>query len=204
MFTGIVQKKAQIVELERLQGLTRYAVSLPHDLTEELKTGASIAIDGVCQTVIKIEGPLVWFEAIPETLKKTTLKSLRLGQWVNVERSVRMGEEIGGRLLSGHVHEIGIIGRFDKFSHHAVLMVKLLDASSIKYLFPKGYIAIDGASLTVVDVFPEDQSFTVHLIPETLQRTTLTEKKENQEVNIELDHQTQVIVDTLERIKAAT
>ena len=102
MFTGIVQKKCSVAAVERLPRLLKYAIAL--DETERLALGASIAIDGVCQTVVKIENGLVWFDVIEETLKKTTLNDLVVGRIVNVERAVQVGDELGGHQMSGHVY----------------------------------------------------------------------------------------------------
>lgn len=197
MFTGIVKGLCKIKEVKASPGMIRYAVSLPAELMHGLETGASVSIDGVCQTVTTLEGPLAWFDAIDETLKRTTIKNLQVGQLVNVERAARFGDEIGGHMLSGHVFGTVTVDSIDKSENNHI--VKLRCAPEwIKYLFPKGYAALDGVSLTLVDVDPAG-TFTVHLIPETLRLTTFGHKKAGDLVNIEFDSQTQAIVDTVER-----
>src|SRR4051812_35890101 len=104
MFTGIVRGMFEIASAQRKPGLLHYSVMLPSDLLDGLKIGASVSVDGVCQTVVAIENRRVTFDAIEETLKKTTLDSLSVGQRVNIERAARIGDEIGGHILSGHVY----------------------------------------------------------------------------------------------------
>ncbi len=194
MFTGIVQKLLPVTHVQPQSGMLKFAVQLEDQ--GGLQLGASIAIDGVCQTVVRIDGSDVWFDAIPETLEKTTLKNLIVGQLVNLERAARFGDEIGGHFLSGHVFGLAKLIRI-----HENQFTFQCPGEWIKYFFKKGYVAIDGISLTLVDVDLEGY-FTVHLIPETLKRTTLGYKKIGDWVNIEIDSQTQVIVETVEQILA--
>lgn len=193
MFTGIVRAIGTIIEVKKKGDLLHYAVAFPHD---NLELGASVAIDGVCQTVVKMTENSVWFDAIDETLQRTTLNILQVGQKVNIERSAKIGDEIGGHLLSGHVYGTAPIFNIDDniYTFHC-------PAEWTKYLFSKGYIAIDGVSLTVVDVGAD--FFTVHLIPETLHRTTLGQKKIDDRVNLEFDALTQAAVETVERLYGA-
>lgn len=192
MFTGIVQKLVPVTAIEKTPRLLKYAICLEESPSVEL--GGSISIDGVCQTVVKKEGKNIWFDAIEETLKKTTLKELQVGQRVNMERAARMGDEIGGHIVSGHVYGTAKIVSI----HHNVYLFHC-PAEWMKYFFEKGFIAVDGVSLTVVDVDMKG-AFSVHLIPETLSRTTLGIKSVGDLVNIELDSHTQAIVDTVERV----
>lgn len=202
MFTGIVKGLCPVKAVKKQKDFLQYAVKLPKELLKGLKQGASVSIDGVCQTVVKVEKDQVWFDAISETLKKTTLKSLQVDQQVNVERAATFKDEIGGHLLSGHIFGTAEIVKVKKQGNTCIMTFQAPTAW-MKYLFPKGYIAIDGASLTLVDVEREKGIFTVHLIPETLRLTTLGFKKAGHAVNIELDSHTQVIVDTVERIHQA-
>jgi riboflavin synthase len=192
MFTGIVQKLVPVASVERQPHLLKYAIQL--DDCANLELGASIAVDGVCQTVVKIDGGHVWFDAIEETLQKTTLKHVTSGLRVNVERAARFGDEIGGHQVSGHVYGTAKIVDIKDNQYTFQLPTEWM-----KYFFKKGYIAIDGVSLTIVDAH-RDGKLTVHLIPETLARTTLGFKKVGDLVNIEIDAQTQVIVETIERV----
>lgn len=198
MFSGIVKGHFPIRRIQKSQNFLQYAVELPKNLLHELEQGASIAIDGVCQTVVKRENDLVFFDAMGETLSRTTLDALEEGSEVNVERSIRFGDEVGGHLLSGHVFGTATISHIERTSNNQVNEFQC-SPEWMKYILPKGYIAVDGASLTIVDVDPTG-AFTVHLIPETLRITNLGRKEVGDRVNIEFDSQTQAIVDTVERI----
>src|SRR5688500_5200204 len=103
MFTGIVQTTATVTWVESSPNFLRYALSLAPEFLANLKIGASVSVHGICQTVVRVEGESVYFDAIEETLKRTTLKALSLHQKVNIERSAKFGDEIGGHLLSGHI-----------------------------------------------------------------------------------------------------
>jgi riboflavin synthase len=200
MFTGITRGTFPVAQVERAPGLLRYAVALDVALREGLAIGASVSIDGVCQTVVSIQGQEVWFEAIRETLERTTLDTLQPGQRVSVERSFRVGDEIGGHTVAGHVIGTGTVQQVRREGHDAGLRIAI-PASWMKYVMAKGFIAVDGSSLTVGDT---DRSgwFDVHLVPETLRLTNLGNKCAGDRVNIELDPQTVAIVDTVERVLA--
>lgn len=195
MFTGIVRAVALVSQLEKRDSLFRFSISLPDEILKGLEIGASVSIDGVCQTVVAIQKNEVWFEAIQETLNRTTLGSLKKGSKVNIERSVKMGDEIGGHLLSGHIYGTPTIQSIEE----NVYTLKCPQAWA-KYLFSKGYVALDGVSLTLALVDKTGGLFSVHLIPETLKRTTLGTKKVGDLVNLELDAMTQAAVETIERI----
>ena len=198
MFTGIVQTVDKVADVQKEPGLTRFSVEFSAKMLKGLQVGASVSLAGVCQTVVRIEGHRVWFDAIQETLTRTTFQTLEVGQELNIERSAKFGDEIGGHILSGHVYGKAEIVRIDEFESNRVVTFRCPQAW-IKFLFSKGFIAIDGASLTIVDV-RADGTFTVHLIPETLRITTFGKKIQGDWVNIEIDSQTQVIVETIERI----
>lgn len=198
MFTGIIRGLFKIVEIQKKPQLVSYAVHFNAELLKNLEVGASVSIDGTCQTVAKIDHHHVWFDAIQETLNRTTLDTLTVGRLVNVETSAKIGDEIGGHLLSGHIVGKAQILKIDKTENQCIMRMRC-PQTWMKYFFSKGYIALDGASLTLVDVDPAGE-FTVHLIPETLKQTTFGFKKENDFINVELDSQTQIIVDTIERL----
>lgn len=198
MFTGIVKGLFKISAFNQSQGILKLAITFTDEMLQGLQTGASVAVNGTCLTVVKIENHRVWFDAIPETLHRTNLKFLDVGQLVNVERSAKFGDEIGGHVLSGHIIGTAEIVKVHLLENNRVMTFET-NPDWMKYFFPKGYIAVDGVSLTLVDV-DHSGTFTVHLIPETLRLTTLGFKKEGDLVNIELDSQTQTIVDTIERI----
>jgi len=199
MFTGITQGTFEVTGVERLPDLLRYAVMLSPSLASGLQVGASVSIDGVCQTVVEIDGAgSVSFEAIAETLERTTLGGLQQGQRVAIERSARVGDEVGGHDVSGHVLGTGEIVQRVEDGHVYDLLVRV-PATWMKYILPKGFIAVDGSSLTVGQVESDDR-FWLHLIPETLRLTNFGQKREGNLVNVEVDARTIAIVDTVERV----
>lgn len=198
MFTGIVRGIGQITRVKRLPDLMRYSVRLDAELLKGIERGASIAVDGVCQTVVGFDDSEVSFEAIPETLQRTTLAELNIGDRVNIERSARVGDEIGGHMLSGHVYGTVRLEEIDAHTHYRVLRMTC-DPDWTRYLLRKGFVALHGCSLTLVDVEPAGR-FTVHLIPETQRVTTLGQKQAGDHLNIEFDTLTQAVVDTVERL----
>ena len=195
MFTGIVQGRGEIVSIESGNEITTLRIRVPS--TEGLAIGASISIDGVCLTATEFAEGIVSFDVIPETLEKTTLGELEVGGLVNVERSLRYGDEVGGHLLSGHIIGRGIISKADAVGDGAQYTI-LSPPDVRKYIVSKGYVGIDGISLTIGDV--HDDGFDLHLIPETLRLTTLGEKQVGDAVNLEIDSMTMMIVETVERM----
>lgn len=203
MFTGIVNQTCTVAQVESVPGLTRFAVELPPALSEGLEIGASVAIDGCCQTVTQLDSSpedeqntLVWFDAMQETLLRTTLGSLLNGQSVNVERAAKFGQEIGGHELSGHIDVTARVLQVSKSETNHIITFSLPDEIEA-YVFNKGYLGIHGASLTVSDLDKVASSFKVYLIPETLRQTNLGDFSEGAMLNIEVDRRTQVIVETV-------
>jgi len=147
--------------------------------------------------VTRQEDDLLFFDAMQETLRSTTLGTLTPGDRINFERAARIGDEIGGHLLSGHVHTTAEVVAIDRPENNCTLTFEVPEQWT-KYIFPKGYIAINGASLTIGEV--TGNRFNIHLIPETLRATTFTDIALADQVNIEIDSQTQTIVDTLARL----
>jgi riboflavin synthase len=196
VFTGIVQGKFPVLTLVDRPGLRTLTIDLPPALREGLEIGASVAISGVCLTVTAITGDGVAFDAIEETQRRTTLGRLRQGDRVNVERSARAGVEIGGHELSGHVDGTAEIVGVDRPPGNHVVTFRA-PRELVRYVFTKGFIALDGCSLTVVDVDREAGTFAVHFIPETLRVTTFDAKRAGDRVNLEIERRTQVIVDTV-------
>jgi riboflavin synthase len=201
MFTGITQGVFSIATVDRKPDLTTYAVELDAARTEGLQIGASVSIDGVCQTVTAISGHSVSFEAIRETLDLSTLDALKVGLEVAVERSARVGDEVGGHDVAGHVNGTGLIAKVHSDGHIFDLTIEV-PGEWMNAIFDKGFIAVDGSSLTVSDaiMYEGKGRFTVHLIPETLRLTNLGNKRKGDRVNIELDARTVAIVKTVERI----
>ncbi len=197
MFTGIVQGTAPVVAIDEKVNFRTQTIKMPQHLLKDLQLGASVANNGVCLTVTKIEGDLISFDLMQETLKLTNLSQLVVGDSVNIERAMQMGSEIGGHLLSGHVYGMAKVVEKIPSENNVQLWFEMPNKDSMKYVLRKGFIAIDGISLTIGDV--TEQRFCVNLIPETLQRTLIDQREIGSFVNIEIDPQTQAVVDTVER-----
>lgn len=200
MFTGIVQGTAEIVSIEEKELFRIHTVRLPEELLPGLALGASVAHNGCCLTVTAIEGDRVSFDLIKETLRVTNLGDLRQGDVVNIERAAKFSDEIGGHLMSGHIMTTAEICKIIQSEHNREVWFKIQDPMQMKYILHKGFVGIDGISLTVGDV--TKTKFCVYLIPETLERTTLGVKTFGDRVNIEIDPHTQAIVETVERVLA--
>lgn len=200
MYSGITRGLFPIVELEAGSGATHFTVELSPELSQGVELGASIALDGVCLTVVGFHGQRVSFDAISETLSRTTLGELAVGRMVSVERSVRVGDELGGHDVFGHVIGTGIVTAVGNIGAQLDLTIQV-PRDWMKYILPKGFVALDGSSLTVGDVHPEGR-FDVHLIPETQRLTNFGRKRVGDRTNVELDPRTVAIVDTVERVLA--
>ena len=195
MFTGIVQGLGEVQSIELKEAVWTLSLVLPN--TDGLQRGASVAINGVCLTATDIEGSTASFDVIPETLARSNLSTLEIGSTVNVERSLKMGDELGGHLLSGHVMGMGSIVARSEIGEGVDLVIEA-PATMMKFIHEKGYIGLNGASLTIGEV--SGQRFNIHLIPETLALTTFGTSSEGDVVNIEIDSMTQTVVATVERM----
>ena len=200
MFTGIVQGTGKIVHIHQPSADFRsHTVALPEHMAHNLQIGASIAHNGCCLTITQINGNQATFDLMAETLAKTNLGNLKTGDSVNLERAARFGDEIGGHPMSGHIIATTPISRIEHSAHNRTLYFRL-PPQLAAYILPKGFIGLDGCSLTIGDVTAHE--FNVHLIPETLQRTLFGSRQVGDSINIEIDTQTQAIVDTVERVLA--
>ncbi|ABR74540.1 riboflavin synthase [Actinobacillus succinogenes] len=200
MFTGIVQGTAQIQSVTEKANFRTHTVKMPQELLADLEIGASVANNGVCLTVVKIDGDSVSFDLMIETLRITNLGGLKAGDFVNIERAMKFGAEVGGHILSGHVYCTAKVVQRIPSENNLQLWFELPTADVMKYILTKGFIAVDGISLTVSEV--KDNRFSVNLIPETVHRTLIGKREIGDLVNIEIDPQTQAIVDTVERYLA--
>lgn len=199
MFTGIVQGQALLTHQEMGKASASFTFNFPKGSLQDIQKGASIAINGTCLTVTEfnLDDSTANFDAIEETLRLTNLASLKIRDLVNFERAAKFGDEIGGHTMSGHIHSCIKIMKIEKTSENCRIYLALPE--EIKpYIFNKGFVGVNGCSLTVAKV--TDEYFSVHLIPETLELTTFGELSENNFVNIEIDSQTQAIVDTVKRV----
>lgn len=186
MFSGIVKGIGTITEIIEKPGLKTFGIDIPLELTENLKVGASISIDGVCLTLTGWRENCVYFDLMMETLNITTLGQSKVGDRVNVERSLRYGDEVGGHLVSGHVDGKAKIIAITQPENNHIIDLQFSEKAKGS-LFSKGYIALNGASLTLCDVDQDRLTARIYLIPETLRMTTFAEKQVGAEVNFELD-----------------
>ena len=183
MFTGIIERIGKVVRVSSAGEAVLLGVDLG-SLAEGVRVGDSVAAEGACLTATRIIGPIVEFDVSAETLRVTTLGSLRVGSEVNVERSLRIGGRIGGHFVLGHVDCVGTIASLDKSPGQARLEV-VLPQEVVANVIPKGSIAVDGISLTIAEL--RDDRFAAAIIPHTFRNTTLRNKRSGDRVNVELD-----------------
>ena len=195
MFTGIVQGTCAVAAIAPRTGAFELTVDLGRH-AEGLDPGASVAINGTCLTAVAIAGTHVRFDIVKETWEQTNLSDLRPGTMVNVERSFRVGDEVGGHILSGHVAAAATVAAVAREEGHRLLTLAI-PAPWMRYLMPKGFVALNGVSLTIQELDREASTVSVSLIPETLARTTFDALEPGERVNLEIDSQTQAVVDTV-------
>ncbi|MEU8913216.1 riboflavin synthase [Streptomyces nigrescens] len=183
MFTGIVEELGEIVAVENLGDASRFRLRGPV-VTEDAKHGDSIAVNGVCLTVVDTADGEFMADVMAETLNRSSLGALAAGSRVNLERPMALGGRLGGHLVQGHVDGTGTILERTPGEHWEIVKIALPAALS-RYVVEKGSITVDGVSLTVVDA--ADDYFTISLIPTTLALTTLGIKKAGDPVNLEVD-----------------
>ena len=200
MFTGIVQGQGQIKSIAEGKNQRSFVITLPQAISHHVDIGASIAINGTCLTVTRQDANDFSFDVIGQTLKLTNLGKLQQGDWVNIERSLKYGDEIGGHIVSGHVSAAVVISHIEHLDDNTSIWFDLPQAHK-KHVLPQGFIGLNGCSLTVSTV--TESAFCVCLIPETLRTTGFGKATVGAQVNMEIDHQTQTIVATVERVLAA-
>ncbi|KQL46128.1 riboflavin synthase subunit alpha [Brevibacillus choshinensis] len=183
MFTGLIEEVGTLEAMTGSGQASRLVIRAARVL-EGVKTGDSISVNGICLTVTSYTSRHFTVDVMPETLNKTSLRQLRQGQRVNLERAMRLGDRFGGHIVSGHVDDTGTIVSRQPHAN-AVLFRIAADSSLLKYVIPRGSICIDGISLTVVDVNEND--FSVSIIPHTLAETSLQDRKVGDQVNLEAD-----------------
>ncbi|MEF1290361.1 riboflavin synthase subunit alpha [Vibrio sp. M260118] len=199
MFTGIVQGMAEVVAIDKKDKFQTHTVKLSGELSQGLTIGASVAHNGCCLTVTSICDDLIDFDLMQATLALTNLGKLEIGDSVNIERAAKFGDEIGGHSMSGHISLMAEVDEVIDSENNRTIWFSI-PTEMIKYVLAKGYIGLDGCSLTIGEV--EENRFSVHLIPETMQRTLFGQRKKGDQINVEFDPQTQAIVDTVERVLA--
>ena len=196
MFSGIVQTTSKKITFEVKDYGYKLSILVSETFTKKIKKGDSVSVNGVCLTVVDFKKNLLIFDVIHESIKLTNLLESYESRPFNLERSLKVGDEVGGHFVSGHVHDVAEVISF-KNDKERILKVKI--PKSIKdYIFKKGYIAINGISLTVVEV--KANFFTMSIIPETYSSTNLIYLKKKDFVNVEADQQTISIVETVKKL----
>ena len=196
MFSGIVQEAGKVIGFVKEKDIYNLSIECSSEFISDLKKGASISVDGVCLTV-KDENPeILRFDLVEETIKRTNFQNIKTGDNVNLERSLKMGDEIGGHPVSGHIHGISKVISIDKRDQSWDVKFSV-ESFMHDYMLHKGYVAVNGCSLTVGEV--SNESFIIHLIPETLSITNLFQLEQDSVVNIELDQNTIIIADTVKK-----
>ena len=191
MFTGIIQGLAEVKSISKIRSNnksadTKLCINLGGKLKGDLKVGDSLSINGACLTATRIS-KTVDFEIINETMNRTCLGLLKAGDKVNIERSLRLSDRLDGHFLLGHVDGIGIIKKIMKSPIQTKVWIRIQNKKLMSWIVPKGSIAIDGVSLTIIDIEDKDKMISVALIPHTLATTTLTLKSIGEKVNVETD-----------------
>ena len=191
MFTGIIQGLAEVKSISKIRSNyksadTKLCINLGGKLKGDLKVGDSLSINGACLTATRIS-KTVDFEIINETMNRTCLGLLKAGDKVNIERSLRLSDRLDGHFLLGHVDGIGIIKKIIKSPIQTKVWIRIQNKKLMPWIVPKGSIAIDGVSLTIIDIEDKDKMISVALIPHTLATTTLTLKSIGEKVNVETD-----------------
>jgi riboflavin synthase alpha subunit len=196
MFTGVIEAIGKVVSLRPGTTATRLEIEMG-GLLDELSAGASVAVNGVCLTLAQQRGTVAGFDVVPESWRQTTLRLLTTGDQVNLERALRVGDRLDGHFVQGHVDGIGTIERIEHAAgEHRVWITA--EAALIPYIVRKGAVALDGTSLTVVDV--DGERFSVVLVPTTLERTTLGQRRAGHKVNIETDLLARLVVSRLDAL----
>jgi len=183
MFTGIVEEIGKIENITPIAGGFTLQIKA-EKVIEELAVNDSVCIDGVCLTVTKKENDAFWADAVGATLEKTTLNKIKADTFVNLERSVRLNDRLGGHLVQGHVNGIGTISEIKKLGENYLVKIIIPDDLE-KYLIKEGSIAINGISLTIAEL--SNNEISLSIIPHTWQKTNLKAKKVNDNVNVEID-----------------
>ena len=203
MYTGIVQGLEKVVNIQQGDNFTTLFISNDNDFFYDIFIGASVAIEGVCLTATSYDNVLnmVSFDVAQVSNTLTTLQFLKIGNTVNVERSIKAGMENGGHSLFGHIEGMATVKNAERTGETLHLDITIPD-DNIKYFFKKGFIGLQGCSLTVNRVDRENSEISVDLIPETLRLTTFKDVQAGDKINFEIDQMTRTMVDTLESIHA--
>jgi len=201
MYTGIVQGTARVAALIPTVSGLHLQLRIPAHMLRDLQIGASVSVEGVCLSVVTIDGELIGFDAVHATLERTNLGDRLVGDLVNIERSARQGDENGGHAMYGHVSATARIRSIQLDGARAHIEIKVPEPWS-RYVFPRGFLSINGCSLTLAEADADTGLCRVNLIPETVRVTSFSQYRAGDRLNIEVEQQTQVLVDVVERVLA--
>ena len=200
MFTGIVQGVATLEAVTSRGDVVTWIVAFPAGALTGISRGASVSLDGCCLTVTGLPGgDRATFDLVPETLARTSFGKAAKGTCLNYERSLRFGDEVGGHILSGHVDFVAEVASVRDLGESRVVVFRC-SPDWTRYLFTKGYVALNGTSLTLTAVEKNAGEFSISLIPETLAKTTFGQVAAGMPIHVEVDRSTQAIVETVERV----
>jgi len=183
MFTGIVEEVGKTIQVQRSGAAIRVTIAASV-ISKDIALGDSVSVNGACLTLSSQSGNHLFFDAVPETVERTSLKYLKPGSPVNLERAMRVGDRIGGHFVQGHVDGVGVLQGMERKDNAHLLTIQA-DADLLKYMVPKGSIAVDGVSLTLDRI--SDSAFTVWIIPHTFDHTVFRHRKIGDKLNLEND-----------------
>lgn len=183
MFSGIVEELGELKKVSTRGNVAVFEIRA-QKVMDDINIGGSISVNGACLTIIKKEPDTLFFEVMPQTLKMTDLGLLRIKDKVNLERALKVGDRLSGHFVTGHIDTVGVIRRKSYVNGNLCFEIAVA-VKFMEYCLPRGSVAIDGISLTIVDKKPG--SFTVYIIPHTLKETTLSFKGPSSKINVEFD-----------------
>ena len=183
MFTGLVEEIGKVESIQNIGSGKRFKITAKN-LLEDVKLGDSIAINGVCLTVVELFDNGFSFDISPESLTRSSLKNLKVGDFVNLERALKVSDRLGGHIVQGHVDTVGIITSISPIKEHTIFKIKIPE-NYLNLVVEKGSIAIDGISLTINEI--KNNQISINIIPHTIKNTNLQFKKVGDLVNLEFD-----------------
>ena len=184
MFTGLIEQTSPVLTINKGSGLTE--LEIQNTLFDDLSIGDSVAVDGACLTVTKFGGQSFFVEIVNETNAVTSLSNLAEGDMLNLERAMKLNQRLGGHIVSGHVDGTGVIEDISDDGNALVIAVNV-SRELMRYMTLKGSVTVDGISLSLFDIKPEENIFILNIIPETQAKTTISQKSAGDIVNIEAD-----------------
>lgn len=184
MFTGLIEQTSQVKSIQKTSQLT--TLEIENNLFDDLSIGDSVAVNGACLTITAMADQSFTVEIVNETSNITSLSDLEKGDILNLERAMRLSDRLGGHLVAGHVDSTGVIDNIHMDGDALVISVKC-NTAQMKYITLKGSVTVDGISLTLFDIKPEENVFILNIIPETQNKTNIAQRKIGDIVNIETD-----------------